>query len=453
MKKYIILLLAVIAFSCNNVEKKGGEHTDSHESESAHNHDAHDDHKEKSHSSNEDTHDHAKDAHDHAKEEHNHEEEKHDHAKDEHSNGEHSEHEHAKEEEMHAEGIHLNKAQLKSARVEIKPMKKVTIRDRVEVTGSIEVPPKSKATVYAPMEAFVYKSELLPGDKVRKGQTVAVLQHSSFIELQYKYLDAINKRNVAQDEYQRKKMLFESDITSKKTYLATESAYYSSQSLVDSYSSQLEMMGFSPAKIAGEGIQKYVYVGAPISGYVVENNLNKGKFLTSNEKMLEIIDNSHLHAELNVFGTHIAKLKKGDPFVFKTSGIDKEYKGYIKLISQRVNQDSKTVNVHGHFHDKEGVLKAGMFLNAEVLLGGSEVFAVPEQAVIENEDKIYVFMAKSNDEFVPLEVTLGNSDNGYVEIKTIQGNFFNIEVVTEGSHFLKGVFLAQSGGMDHGHAH
>ncbi|MFL0061173.1 efflux RND transporter periplasmic adaptor subunit [Tenacibaculum maritimum] len=377
--------------------------------------------------------------------------------------GDHSDHDHAAEEgvsnskkeskeEYNKNELHLTKEQLIAAGIQSEEITKREIRNRVAVTGTIEVPPQSKATIYAPLEAFVHKTNLLPGDKVTKGQTIAVLQHSNFIELQYAYLEAINKRNVAQADYKRKKMLLENEIASKKSYQIVEGAYRSAQSLVDSYKEQLKIAGLSPDKIITKGIQQYVEVKAPISGYVVENNLNKGMFLAANSEMMEIIDNDHMHAELNVFGTDITKIKKGDEFIFKPSGVDVEYKGAIQLISQKVNDKTKTVNVHGHFEDEENRLKSGMFINAEILLKGREVFTVPENALIEKGDEYFVFMAESKTEFIPLEVTIGNSDKGFAEVKTIQGDNFNIRVVTKGAHFLKGKLLQQSGGME-GHAH
>ncbi|MCD9563052.1 efflux RND transporter periplasmic adaptor subunit [Tenacibaculum maritimum] len=377
--------------------------------------------------------------------------------------GDHSDHDHAAEErvpnskkeskEEHNENeLHLTKEQLIAAGIQSEEITKREIRNRVAVTGTIEVPPQSKATIYAPLEAFVHKTNLLPGDKVTKGQIIAVLQHPNFIELQYAYLEAINKRNVAQADYKRKKMLLENEIASKKSYQIVEGAYRSAQSLVDSYKEQLKLAGLSPDKIVTKGIQQYVEVKAPISGYVVENNLNKGMFLAANSEMMEIIDNDHMHAELNVFGTDITKIKKGDEFIFKPSGVDVEYKGAIQLISQKVNEKTKTVNVHGHFEDEENRLKSGMFINAEILLKGREVFTVPENALIEKGDEYFVFMAESKTEFIPLEVTIGNFDKGFVEVKAIQGDNFNIRVVTKGAHFLKGKLLQQSGGME-GHAH
>ncbi|MBE7653658.1 efflux RND transporter periplasmic adaptor subunit [Tenacibaculum finnmarkense] len=361
--------------------------------------------------------------------------------------------EHQVENEEHAENeLHLTSAQIASANIKTAEITQRKIRNSIAVTGTIEVPPQSKATIYAPLESFVYKTYLLPGDKVKKGQTVAVLQHPNFIKLQYSYLEAVNNNKVTKADYERKKMLLANEITSKKSFQIAEGMYNSSKSLVASYAAQLKMANLSASSILTNGIQQYVYIKAPISGYVVENNLNKGLFLAANSEMMEIIDTDHMHAELNVFGTDITKIKKGDEFVFKPSGIDTEYQGVIKLISQKVNDKTKTVNVHGHFEDEKNSLKSGMFINAEILLNGEKTFAIPEAAIIEKEGESFIFAAENTVEFIPLKVTLGNSDTGFVAIKTIEGNNFDVKIVTQGAHFLKGKLLQQAGGME-GHVH
>lgn len=357
-----------------------------------------------------------------------------------------------KEEEHSENELHLTKEQLASENIKVTKITEKLIRNKIAVTGTIEVPPQSKATIYAPLEAFVYKTDLLPGDKVKKGQTLAVLQHPNFIKLQYSYLEAVNNLNVSTSDYKRKKMLLENDIASEKSFQITKGIYKSAKSLVRSYAAQLKMAGLSPNTIIANGIQQYVYIKTPISGYVVENNLNKGMFLSANSEMMEIIDTDHMHAELNVFGTDITKIKKGAEFIFKPSGVDSQYEGYIKLISQKVNAKTKTVDVHGHFEDKENLLKSGMFINAEILLEGKKVFVISEEAIIEIEGENFIFIAKSAVEFIPVKVTLGNSDSGFTELKTIENNNFDSKFITKGAHFLKGQLLQQAGGME-GHAH
>lgn len=364
-------------------------------------------------------------------------------------NGMNVENDHSTAESSH---IHLNPTQIAKAGIQVESIAKHKIRDHISVTGTIEVPPQSKATIYAPMNAFVYNASLLPGDYVKKGQTIATLQHPDFTKLQYRYIEAVNNRNVLKADYERKKMLLENDIASKKSFELSKSSYDSSQSLVESLVSQLKMVGLNPSNVLKNGIQQYIYIKAPISGYVTESNLNIGKLLGENDEMMEIIDTEHMHAELNVFSTDINKVKKGMDFTFTPTGVDKVYEGYVKLVSKAVNTQTKTVNVHGHFEDAEGILKASTFINAKILVNAKDVYAIPEAAIVDIEGEQFVFSVIESGEYEPVKITTGNTDKGYVALSTIDKNNFKLNIVTNGAHYLKGKLLEQSGEME-GHAH
>ncbi len=293
MKKIILVVIAIALMAgCKQPKNDGHNHEDVHQHEKKdnhndHNHDGHDHDHNHDHDK-EHNHDHDKDHnHDHDKDhEHDHDKD-HDHDGHDHT-GTHN-HDadgaHGKDagEHNHAENeIHLTAEQLKSAKIKIGSIEKRKMRERIEVTGSIEAPPQSKATIHAPLEGFVHKADLLLGDKVKKGQTIAVLKHPNFTKLQYNFLESLNKLKVTEQEFKRKEKLFKSDISSEKLYQLAESNYQSAKNSVQNYRSQLKMAGLSPEKIQKEGIQQYVYVKSPISGYIVKNNLNQGKFLSAN---------------------------------------------------------------------------------------------------------------------------------------------------------------------------
>lgn len=349
--------------------------------------------------------------------------------------------------------IHLNETQVKIAGIKTEQISKQAIRERIAVTGTIEPPPQSKVTLYAPMEAFVYKSNLLPGDKVKKGQVVATLQHPNFTQLQYAYIEAVNKLAVVKADYERKKMLFENDITSKKSFQITKAAYQSATSLVQNYATQLKMAGISPTTVKNKGIQQYIAITAPISGNVTKVNMNMGKLMNANEEMMEIIDTDHMHAELNVFANDVLKIKKGTDFEFTPAGLEITYKGYVKLVSQAVDEQTKTVNVHGHFEDEKALLKAGMFVNAQILTSPKEVFALPEKAIVDIKDERFIFAAKANNAFEIIKIITGASDKGYIELKDFPKENSNANIVVNGAYALKGKYLELTGGDEGGHAH
>ncbi len=365
----------------------------------------------------------------------------------------HDEHAHGENEEGHNNEAHLTIEQIKLAGIKTGAITKQMIKDELALIGEIQVPPQSKATVYAPIEAFVEKATLLPGEKVVKGQIIATLKHPKFIEMQQQFLEANIELSTNTANYDRKKSLLEKDIISRKSFQAIESKYLTSKSLVDSYGSQLEILGFNPSIIKSKGVQKLLYVTAPITGYITINNLNKGKFVSSNELMYEIINNDHMHVELQVFATDLNKIKKGSPILFNVKGVKKEYQGEVELIGTKIKEETKTADIHGHFEDPDKVIKPGMYVEARILSSTArEGYTVPETAIIEQEGEYYLFTPKSNVEFIRLKIIKGKTQGGKTEIKNIEGNNYSVPIITEGAYYLKGALLQSSGEMG-GHNH
>ncbi len=360
--------------------------------------------------------------------------------------------EHHENEEHSDNEVELTPEQIKLAHIEIGKTKKQLIKDELAVAGEIQVPPQSKATVYAPIEAFVEKASLLPGEKVKKGQIIATLKHPKFIDVQQQYLQAIIKLNTEKANYTRKKSLYEQDIVSQKNFQTAESTYLTAKNIVESYASQLSLIGFSPKQIQTKGIQNFLYVIAPITGYITQNNMNRGKFVASNELMYEIIDDEHIHVELQVFAKDLGKVKKGSPIIFKARGIDKEYQGEVELIGTKIKEDTKTADIHGHFEDPSRIIKPGMFVEAKILSGGSLGYTLPEAALIEQDGEYFIFTPETDTHFKRLKIEKGVSQNGNIEIKAIEGDNFDIAIVTNGAYYLKGALLQNSGEMG-GHHH
>ena len=382
------------------------------------------------------------------------------HDKHEESGDEHGHEEHGDEHgEGHEEGnkneAHLNAKQIAIAEIETGKMELKPLQESLVVTGEIQAPPQSKATVYAPLEAFVEEAILLPGDQVRKGQVVAKLSHPSFIVLQQQYLQAISAYTLAQQNMDRKSNLYKQEIISLKNLQEAEANFNSTKALLESLKVNLRLSGLNAASIAKNGIQETITVKSPIDGFITENYANKGKYVAKNELLYEIIDTDHMHAELQVFGKDIFKVTKGSKFEFRANGNDEIHRGKIELISNKVDDASRTVDVHGHFEDSTKTLKSGMFIDAIIYAEDEKnVYTVPNSALIEDAGNKYIFVVneKEKGSFIKTRVETGVERYDFTEIKAIEGENFDVKIATKGAYYLKGALLQSSGEMG-GHHH
>jgi len=76
-----------------------------------------------------------------------------------------------------------------------------------------------------------------------------------------------------------------------------------------------------------------------------------------------------------------------------------------------------------------------MFMNAEIEVKSNDVKALPDDALVRFENKVYVFITRSNNQFEMVEVKAGTAENGFTEI-TVDEKLSNETFVIKGAYNL-----------------
>jgi cobalt-zinc-cadmium efflux system membrane fusion protein len=115
----------------------------------------------------------------------------------------------AKEVEILPENIvEMREDQIKLADIQMGTIEYRSISGTLKVSGLIGVAPQNLATVCMPMGGFVKSTKLMPGNTVKKGQTLAVLENPEFVDIQRDYLEAKSKLKFTKAEYDRQEELY-----------------------------------------------------------------------------------------------------------------------------------------------------------------------------------------------------------------------------------------------------
>jgi cobalt-zinc-cadmium efflux system membrane fusion protein len=112
------------------------------------------------------------------------------------------------------------------------------------------------------------------------------------------------------------------------------------------------------------------------------------------------------------------------------------FPGTVDLISSIVDEHTRTAKLRIRVANKDGRLRPGMFVHAEIVVpaeGRSTV--VPREAVLSDEGKHFVFQHWKNDLWVRRDVKLGTRRGRYVEI--VAGLPRDARIVTGGAFMLK----------------
>ena len=340
--------------------------------------------------------------------------------------------------------VELRADQIKLANIETGTIEMQLMSGKLKVSGIVSVAPQNMATVGMPMGGFVKSTSLMPGNVVRKGQTLAILESQEFVDIQQSYLEAKNKFEVADADFKRHAELYKNDVYSEKNMQQVNSDYKNLKALVRSLEQKLALIGINPANLLEDNISSSVAVVSPITGFVKAVNINIGKFVAPADVMFEIVNSDKLFLELTLFEKDADKVAAGQKIRFFINNETEQHDAVIYQTGKSISAD-KTYRVYASV---QGVCKnvlPGMYVNAVIEASGNKVAALPTDAVVSFDDKDYIFIfdkdkeeaGKPFTEYRMIEIHKGVTDSGFIEVILPEG--FDIQtakVVIKGAYNL-----------------
>lgn len=312
--------------------------------------------------------------------------------------------------------VTLTDAQIKNGGVVIGKMEQKEISNILKVNGKIDVPPQNMISISVPLGGYLKTTKLLPGMHVSKGDVIAVMEDQQYIQLQQDYLTANVRISFLENEYLRQKELNQSQASSDKVYQQAEADYRSQRVLITSLGEKLKLAGINTDKINENNISRSVNIYSPINGFVSKVNVNIGKYVSPTEVLFELINPTDIHLALKVFEKNLDKLYIGQKLTaYTNNNPDKKYSCEILLIGKDLSMEGNT-DVHCHFEVYDKTLVPGTYMNAEIEVKNNKALTLPSDAVVRFEGKQYVYKVDGNNQFDMLEVTAGESENGFTEI-------------------------------------
>ena len=332
--------------------------------------------------------------------------------------------------------ITLTDAQLKNAGITTGKLEEKVISSVLKLNGQIDVPPQNMVSISVPLGGYLKSTKLLAGMHVNKGEAIAVIEDQQYIQLQQDYLTAKARIGYLESEYNRQKELNQSKAASDKVFQQAEADYHTQQVLITSLAEKLQLAGINVHNINERNISRSVNIYSPISGFVSKVNVNIGKYVSPTEVLFELVNPTDIHLALKVYEKDLDKLYIGQKVISYTNNDPaKKHEGEILLIGRDLSADRNT-EVHCHFEDYDKSLVPGTYMNAEVQVKNVKAAAIPTEALVEFENKQYVYKVVGKNTYEMTEVNAGENENGYTEILTPSPGIKNAEIVVKGAYSL-----------------
>lgn len=340
--------------------------------------------------------------------------------------------------------VEMRADQIKLAGIETGLVEFRSLSATVKVNGTISAAPQEQATVCIPLGGFTKSISVLIGSAVRKGQVLAVVENLDFVDIQQSYLDAKSKLEYAEAEYNRHHELYKEDVYSEKNVQQITADYKSQKALVKGLEQKLIMIGIDPFNLSEDRISRAIEVRSPIDGYVKNVNTHIGKYMAPTDVMFEVVNNDQLLLELVLFEKDINQVSIGQKVRFSVNNESECHTAQVIQTGKAVETDRTYKALAGIQGTFKNVLP-GMYVTAVIETSGNNAPTVPTEAIVNFDDKNYVFIfekekeedGKPFTEYRMIQVQKGLTDNGFTEIIfPAEIDYKSIKIVIKGAYNL-----------------
>jgi membrane fusion protein (multidrug efflux system) len=261
--------------------------------------------------------------------------------------------------------------------------------------------------------AAVIAIEFEEGQRVEKGDVLVRLENSEPLA----DLAAAKAALVdSESQYRRSNELFKTRVVSQSELEQLEARRDADAAAVN----------------AAEARLRQTVIRAPFAGELGLRRISAGSIVNPSTVITTLDDTSLMKLDFDVPEVFISRLQKGLTISARSAAWpEREFNGRVTTIDTRVDPVSRTVKVRAVLPNDERMLRPGMFLTVTLLKADIEALVVPEQAIVPERSKQFIFVVDPDGMVDQREVKTGRRRPGEVEI--ISGVEAGERVITEGT--------------------
>jgi len=297
-----------------------------------------------------------------------------------------------------------------------------TVGDELKLSGEISFSDSKVIKVYPFSSGKVIQVKVSLGDKVTKGDPLAVIKSA---DVAGNYSDISSSGNdvaITKRQMDNTESLYQNGIASEREFAEAKQNYQKAVNNAAKLQAQISINGGGHTTADGNYI-----VTAPESGYIVEKKINEGAFIRNDnaENMFTIGDISEVWVNANVYESDVARVKEGYAANVTTLAYqDKIFPCVIDKVNQLLEPDTKVMKVRVKLKNDGLLLKPEMFANVIIKnKEGVQAISIPKTGIISEDGKNYVvvFEDKCNLKVKEVEILKTVEDKTYLKSGLVAG--------------------------------
>ncbi len=309
-----------------------------------------------------------------------------------------------------------------------------SISDYLDVPAHIQPDPTRVVRVFPPVGGRLISVEIRPGDRVKKGQTLATLESSEVSAARADYQKARADNELKQAALKRASLLFEHQVLAEKDYEQAHADADMAQAELARAREHLRLLGIDP-----EGSSDILKVVATRAGTVLDIGAAPGelsKSLDSPAPLCTLADLDVVWAVGDVYEKDVESLKlAGKARVRVNAYPGNTWEGPVRPLSDALDPATRTLKVRVVLPNPGWRLKPEMFASISIPHTGAQGILIPASAVLHEGDAAAVYVEKSAGHFQRRTVSLGRTFGQRVEVTG--GLKSGEKIVVEGALLLR----------------
>src|SRR6185503_3790783 len=174
---------------------------------------------------------------------------------------------------------------------------------------------------------------------------------------------------------------------------------------------------------------------APFRGTTGFRRVSVGGYVSPGTVITTLDDTSTIKLDFTVPETLLFIVRRGLPITARATGLpDRVFTGVVTNIDSRVDAVTRSIAVRAELSNSDRALRQGMFLTVALKGELAPTLLVPEEAIVPERGKAYVFVVQDN-VVQRREVRTGKRKPGSVEI--VEGVHEHEHVVVEGTQNIR----------------
>jgi membrane fusion protein, heavy metal efflux system len=308
------------------------------------------------------------------------------------------------------------------------------VASQLVLPARVTANPTEMVHIYPLISGRVLSLRILPGQEVRKGETIGTLQSSEAAQARSDYEKAKIEADRADLQLNRAKELLAHDVLSQSDYDDLKALDAADHSELERARQTLHLLGFSES-----GTSDIVPISAPISGVVLDVGTGPGELQRSLDNATAIATIANIDSVWvvgDLYPRDQGKVHTGQPAAITVNGYPgMTLHGRVDNISDAVDPTTLTLKVRVVLPNPQHRLKPDMFANMSLTGAEQNVIGVPATAVIQNGRDTFVFVETETGKYQRRDVVLAHIGTENDEVA--QGLNDGERVVSQGAELLR----------------